>query len=416
MRQSKDCVAMVLAGGQGARLYVLTSKVAKPAVPFGGKYRIIDFALSNCVNSEIDTVGVLTQYQPHELNAYIGSGQPWDLDRMEGGVHLLPPYMTGKTGEWYKGTANAIYQNIGFLEQYSPKKVLVLGGDHIYKMDYSKMIERHESSGAAATIAVIEVEWEEASRFGIMNCDESGKVVEFEEKPKNPRSNLASMGIYVFDWEKLRSYLISDEADVSSSNDFGGDIIPKMIANGENVVAHRFDGYWKDVGTINSLWDANMDMLANPLLDVFGSDWRIYSRNPTAPPHYVGSEGVVSHSIVTEGCEIYGRVSNSVLFDSVEVGVGAVVRYSTIMPRAKIMPGAVVEFAIVAEDAVIGENAHVGADPKEYDPATWGISVIAANVNVGANAVVEPQQMADADVPAAEARASVAEKAAALAD
>ena len=400
--RKKDCVAMVLAGGQGSRLYVLTSKVAKPAVPFGGKYRIIDFALSNCTNSNIDTVGVLTQYQPHELNAYIGSGQPWDLDRLDGGVHVLPPYMTGKSGEWYKGTANAIYQNINFIDQYDPDYVLILGGDHIYKMNYSRMIDQHRRTGADATIAVIEVEWEEASRFGIMSVDAEGQITEFAEKPKEPKSNLASMGIYVFSWQKLKQYLIEDEADSTSSNDFGGDIIPKMLSNGEKMMAYKFEGYWKDVGTINSLWDANMDMLAsNSSLNIFDDNWKIYSRNPTAPPHYVGENAEISHSIVTEGCEIYGTVENSVLFDSVTVGEGAIVRYSTIMPRVTIKPGAVIEYAIVAEDAIIGENAHIGADPKDTDPDEWGISVIASSVKVGTGAVVKPQQMADADVPAA---------------
>ncbi len=400
--RKKDCVAMVLAGGQGSRLYVLTSKVAKPAVPFGGKYRIIDFALSNCTNSNIDTVGVLTQYQPHELNAYIGSGQPWDLDRLDGGVHVLPPYMTGKSGEWYKGTANAIYQNINFIDQYDPDYVLILGGDHIYKMNYSRMIDQHRRTGADATIAVIEVEWEEASRFGIMSVDAEGQITEFAEKPKEPKSNLASMGIYVFSWQKLKEYLIEDEADSTSSNDFGGDIIPKMLSNGEKMMAYKFEGYWKDVGTINSLWDANMDMLAsNSSLNIFDDNWKIYSRNPTAPPHYVGENAEISHSIVTEGCEIYGTVENSVLFDSVTVGEGAIVRYSTIMPRVTIKPGAVIEYAIVAEDAIIGENAHIGADPKDTDPDEWGISVIASSVKVGTGAVVKPQQMADADVPAA---------------
>ena len=400
--RKKDCVAMVLAGGQGSRLYVLTSKVAKPAVPFGGKYRIIDFALSNCTNSNIDTVGVLTQYQPHELNAYIGSGQPWDLDRLDGGVHVLPPYMTGKSGEWYKGTANAIYQNINFIDQYDPDYVLILGGDHIYKMNYSRMIDQHRRTGADATIAVIEVEWEEASRFGIMSVDAEGQITEFAEKPKEPKSNLASMGIYVFSWQKLKQYLIEDEADSTSSNDFGGDIIPKMLSNGEKMMAYKFEGYWKDVGTINSLWDANMDMLAsNSSLNIFDDNWKIYSRNPTAPPHYVGENAEISHSIVTEGCEIYGTVESSVPFDSVTVGEGAIVRYSTIMPRVTIKPGAVIEYAIVAEDAIIGENAHIGADPKDTDPDEWGISVIASSVKVGTGAVVKPQQMADADVPAA---------------
>jgi glucose-1-phosphate adenylyltransferase len=399
--EKKECVAMVLAGGQGSRLYVLTTKIAKPAVPFGSKYRIIDFTLSNCINSDIDTVGVLTQYQPHELNAYIGSGQPWDLDRLDGGIHVLPPFMKGKSGEWYKGTANAIYQNINFVDQYRPDYVLVLSGDHIYKMDYSKMIAEHKRTGADATIAVIEVNMEEASRFGIMSVDGEGQITEFEEKPKRPKSTLAPMGIYVFSWEKLKRYLIDDEADDKSKNDFGGNIIPQMLGSGEKLMAYRFEGYWKDVGTIDSLWDANMDMLAsNSSLNMFDANWKIYSRNPTAPPHYIGSEAVVSHSVITDGCEVYGTVENSVLFSNVTVGEGAVVRYSTIMPRTVIEPGAVIEYAIIAEDAVIRKNAHVGSDPMMTDYDKWGIAVIASGVTVGEGESVLPQQMAAEDVPA----------------
>ncbi len=404
MGQGKECVAMILAGGQGSRLYVLTTKVAKPAVPFGGKYRIIDFPLSNCTNSDIDTVGVLTQYRPQELNAYIGNGQPWDLDRENGGVHVLQPYMTGSTGEWYKGTANAIYQNMDFIEQYDPKYVVILGGDHIYRMDYSKMLDQHKSHNAAATIAVLEVEWEEASRFGIMSVDENDNIIEFAEKPKEPESNLASMGIYIFTWEKLRDYLTRDEADPNSKNDFGGDIIPAMIAAGETVVAHRFDGYWKDVGTINSLWDANMDMLINPQLDAFGANWKIYTRNPTAPPHYISREAHVEHSIIPEGCEIYGRVENSVLFHSVTVEKGAVVRYSAVMPGVVIDEGAVVEYAIVAEGAHIHAGAHVGGDPQSVDPDKWGIAVVASDVNIGKNAVVSAGAMIDKDIEAKEGK------------
>lgn len=404
MGNRKNCVAMILAGGQGSRLYVLTTKVAKPAVPFGGKYRIIDFPLSNCINSDIDTVGVLTQYRPQELNAYIGNGQPWDLDRNDGGVHVLQPYMTGSTGEWYKGTANAIYQNMDFIEQYDPEYVVILGGDHIYKMDYAKMLDQHKRQNAAATIAVIEVEWEEASRFGIMSVDSENRITEFVEKPKEPKSNLASMGIYVFTWSKLRDYLNADEADPGSKNDFGGDIIPAMLAAGETVVAHKFDGYWKDVGTINSLWDANMDMLINPQLDAFGSDWKVYTRNPTAPPHYIGKDARVEHSIVPEGCEIEGDVENSVLFHSVVIGEGAKVRYSVIMPGAVIDPGAVVEYAIVAEDAHIAAGAHVGADPKDTHPDKWGIAVVAAGVTIGKNRTVEPKDMIDSDLADKEAK------------
>ncbi|NCB63669.1 MAG: glucose-1-phosphate adenylyltransferase, partial [Clostridia bacterium] len=292
----KNCVAMLLAGGQGSRLKALTSRVAKPAVPFGGKFRIIDFPLSNCVNSGIDTVGVLTQYQPLELNGYIGNGQPWDLDRSDGGVHILPPYVTeGDAGTWYKGTANAIYQNIGFIEMYDPNYVLILSGDHIYKMDYELMLERHKAAGAACTISVMEVPMEEAPRFGIMNVDENDMIFEFEEKPKKPKSNLASMGIYIFTWEKLRSYLMADEADPKSRNDFGGNIIPNMLAADEKMAAYRFEGYWKDVGTIDSLWDANMDMLAiENGVRLFDPDWPIYARSPIKPPHYEGPDAVIT--------------------------------------------------------------------------------------------------------------------------
>jgi len=306
--------------------------------------------------------------------------------------------MTGSTGSWYKGTANAIYQNIDFIDQYDPEYVLILGGDHIYRMDYSKMIERHREAGAAATIAVIEVSWDEAPRFGIMNVDAEDNIVEFEEKPKNPRSNLASMGIYVFTWQKLRQYLIDDEANPESSNDFGGDIIPTMIAAGDKLVVHRFDGYWKDVGTIDSLWDANMDMLANPLLDVFGEAWKVYTRSPNAPPHFIGANGSLEHSIVTEGCEIYGKVENSVLFENVTVGEGAVVRYSTVMPGAVIEPGALVEYAIVAEEATIASGAHVGIDPMNCPPEEWGVAVVAAHVRVGKNQTVPPKAMLDNDL------------------
>ncbi|MDL2273808.1 glucose-1-phosphate adenylyltransferase [Oscillospiraceae bacterium OttesenSCG-928-G22] len=394
MSGKKECVAMLLAGGQGSRLYVLTSNLAKPALPFGGKYRIIDFPLSNCANSDIDTVGVLTQYQPHELNAYIGSGLPWDLDRLDGGVHLLPPYVKGSAGQWYKGTANAIYQNISFVDQYGPDYVLILSGDHIYKMDYSKMLRHHKEKEADATIAVIDVPECEASRFGIMSTDEDGRIVKFEEKPAYPTSTLASMGIYVFNWPKLREYLIEDELDIQSENDFGRNIIPNMLKNGEVLSAYSFSGYWKDVGTIESLWEANMDILARkPSIDLFDSNWRIYSRNPSVPPHYIGETGLVSHSSVTEGCEIYGTVENSVLFDSVTVGEGAVVRYSTVMPRARIGAGAIIEYAIIAEDADIGECAKIGADPKETPVDDWGFAVLGAGVTIGAGATILPRQM-----------------------
>lgn len=385
---------MLLAGGQGSRLKALTSKVAKPAVPFGGKYRIIDFPLSNCVNSGIDTVGVLTQYKPLELNAYIGSGQPWDLDVMDGGVHILPPYVQeDEKGTWYKGTANAIYQNLSFLEQYDPEYVLILSGDHIYKMDYSKMLEHHKATNAACTISVMEVPLEEASRFGIMNVDENDKIYEFEEKPKKPKSNLASMGIYIFTWSKLRDYLIADEKDEKSSNDFGKNIIPAMLGSGETMSAYRFTGYWKDVGTIDSLWDANMDLLS-PIqsgFDLYDPDWPIYARTSVRPPQFIGATGSLTHSIATSGDEISGTVDNSVLFHSVTVEEGATVRYSILMPGAVVKKGAVVEYAIVAERSTIGQGAHVGADKSGSEDR--GIAVVAQDITVGDGAVVEPAAM-----------------------
>ncbi len=389
----KEVVAMLLAGGQGSRLYALTSHVAKPAVPFGGKYRIIDFPLSNCVNSGIDTVGVLTQYRPLELNSYIGNGQPWDLDRSDGGVHILPPYMReGDQGTWYKGTANAIYQNIGFLDLYDPEYVVILSGDHIYKMNYADMVDLHKKSGAACTISVLEVTMEEATRFGIMNVDENDRIYEFEEKPAQPKSNLASMGIYVFTWSKLRQYLIDDEADPASSNDFGKNIIPNMLAANEVMMAYRFHGYWKDVGTINSLWDANMDMLApRSSIDLYDPDWPIYARTPIKPPHVTGPNAHISHSLVTGGSQVDGTVENSVLFHSVTVEEGASVQYSILMPGTVVRAGAQVSYAIVAEDAVIEAGAVVGSAPND-DPG-WGIAVVAGGVTVGEQAVVSPGAM-----------------------
>ena len=305
---------MLLAGGQGSRLYALTAKVAKPNMPFGGKYRIIDFPLSNCANSGIDTVGVLTQYQPLRLNSYVGSGQPWDLDTEDGGVYILPPYQSaGEKGSWFTGTANAIYQNMDFIEMYDPDHVLILSGDHVYKMDYAKMLRAHQEAEAACTIAVIQVSMEEATRFGIMNLGPDGTICEFEEKPAHPKSDLASMGIYIFDWKKLRKYLIEDENDPNSSKDFGKNIIPRMLAAGEKLMPYRFEGYWRDVGTITSLWDANMDMLSNTKLNLFDPQWPIRARSPIRPPHYAGEGARIHHSIVTEGCDIDGKVDNSVL-------------------------------------------------------------------------------------------------------
>ena len=388
----KEMIAMLLAGGQGSRLGVLTQKVAKPAVSFGGKYRIIDFPLSNCINSGVDTVGVLTQYQPLRLNAHIGIGIPWDLDRNVGGVTVLPPYERSKGSDWYTGTANAIYQNLEYMETYNPEYVLILSGDHIYKMDYADMVDLHKKTGAACTISVLEVTMDEAKRFGIMNVDENDQIYEFEEKPKHPKSNLASMGIYIFTWSKLREYLIADEADEKSSNDFGKNIIPAMLDAGEKMTAYRFQGYWKDVGTIDSLWDANMDMLSpDNGIDPYDTEWPIYARTPIRPPHFMGMDAKVDHSMVTSGCEVYGTVENSVLFHSVTVEEGAVVRYSILMPGTVVKKGAVVEYAIVAEESVIGENARVGASPDGSED--WGVAVIAQHLNIGPSAVVSPKAM-----------------------
>ena len=398
----KEVVAMLLAGGQGSRLYALTSHVAKPAVPFGGKYRIIDFPLSNCVNSGIDTVGVLTQYRPLELNSYVGNGQPWDLDRSDGGVHILPPYQVeGDHGSWFKGTANAIYQNIGFMDMYDSEYVVILSGDHIYKMDYSDMLAHHKKTNSDCTIAVLEVTMEEAKRFGIMNVDENDQIYEFEEKPPQPKSNLASMGIYIFSYQKLRKYLIEDEADPNSSNDFGKNIIPNMLNAGEKMMVYRFNGYWKDVGTIDSLWDANMDMLApNSGIDLYDTTWPIYARTPIRPPHVTGPKGKISHSLVTGGSQVDGSVENSVLFHSVTVEEGAEVEYSILMPGTVVKAGAKVSYAIVAENAVIEAGATVGAAPT--GESNWGIAVVAGGVTVGEKAVVSPSAMIRKDVKGGE--------------
>ena len=390
----KECIAMLLAGGQGSRLYVLTSDVAKPAVPFGGKYRIIDFPLSNCTNAGIDTVGVLTQYKPLELNSYIGSGQPWDLDRLDGGVHILPPYMQeGEKGSWYKGTANAIYQNIGFVDMYEPEYVVILSGDHIYKMDYSKMVDAHKAANAACTISVMEVPWDEASRFGIMAVDGNDHIVEFQEKPKEPKSNLASMGIYVFTWKKLREYLIKDESDPASSNDFGKNIIPNMLNAGETMFAYRFDGYWKDVGTLESLWDANMDMLSRGDLDLLESSWPIYARLPAEPPAFIASSALVEHSVVTQGCDVQGTVKNSVLSHGVTIEDGAEVHYSVLMPGVTVKKGAVVNYAILGENVTVDCNAKIGESPENYDPEKWGITVLGPGASIAAGEVIAPKTM-----------------------
>jgi len=389
MLRKKDCIAMLLAGGQGSRLGILTKNVAKPAVPYGGKYRIIDFPLSNCTNSGIDTVGVLTQYQPLELNAYIGSGAPWDLDLSYGGVFVLPPYQKGKVGEWYRGTANAIYQNMAFIEQYQPDYVLILSGDHIYKMDYNAMLQFHIRQGADVTIAVREVPWEETSRFGIMNTDADDHITEFEEKPKNAKSNKASMGVYIFSWDKLRKYLIEDEADKKSANDFGKNIIPAMLADKQVLCAYSFEGYWKDVGTIESLWEANMDLLDTPVpIDLHDKKWRIYARNPGKPPHFVAKGATVADCLISEGCEVHGNVNHSILFAGVLVEEGAEVVDSVIMPGAIIRRGAVVRRSIVAEGAVIGAGAIVGE--KEGNVAVVGPKVqLPAGVSVPAGQQVD---------------------------
>ena len=398
--QKKRVIAMLLAGGQGSRLYALTKKLAKPAVPFGGKYRIIDFPLSNCVNSGIDTVGVLTQYQPLVLNEYLGNGQPWDLDRLNGGVFVLPPYQKSSGSDWYTGTANAICQNIPFIERYDPEYVLILSGDHIYKMDYTKMRDHHKRTGADCTIAVVEVPMEEASRFGIMNTREDTTIYEFEEKPKNPKSNLASMGVYIFSWKKLREYLLADDADPTSEKDFGKNIIPKMLAAGEKLVAYSFEGYWKDVGTIDSLWEANMDLLDPRVpMDLYDPSWKIYSRNPCMPPHYIARGAKVQNSMVSEGCEIAGNVDFSILFAGVKVAENAVVDSSILMPGAVVEEGAEVHFAIVAENAVIRRGAYVGERPELIEQKeNWGVTVIGAGITVGAGAVVPARSMVEQDI------------------
>ena len=400
----KKCVAMLLAGGQGSRLGVLTGKIAKPAVPYGGKYRIIDFPLSNCTNSGIDTVGILTQYKPLELNDYVGSGKPWDLDRLNGGVHILPPYQGQKGGDWYKGTANAIYQNLEFIERYNPEYVLILSGDHIYKMDYAKMIAQHEQTGAACTISVLEVSLEEASRFGIMNTNDDGSIYEFEEKPKNPKSQLASMGIYVFTWEKLKKYLTEDNENPDSDNDFGKNVIPLMLNNGELMMVYRFSDYWKDVGTVDSLWEANLDLL-NPKIDLNLSDrdWRIYSRTVALPPQYIADSANVEHSLVTDGCEVYGALDYSILFENVTVEEGASVEYSLVMPGAVIKKGAKVKYSIIAEDVVVGENACVGVDPTEITADDFGITVIGSGIKIGKGAKIGAKEMITEDVKGEEA-------------
>ncbi len=390
MLRNKECVAMLLAGGQGSRLYALTEKNAKPAVPFGGKYRIIDFTLSNCVNSGIDTVGVLTQYSPLMLNEYIGNGLPWDLDRAWGGVKILPPYQAKSGADWYKGTANAIYQNLQFINNYDPDYVLILSGDHIYKMDYDKMLQFHKDSGADCTIAVIDVPIEEASRFGIMSVDSEGKIFKFAEKPKNPESTLASMGIYIFSKDRLEKYLCEDAEDPASSNDFGKNIIPNMLAAGEKMMAYPFVGYWKDVGTISSLWEANMDLLGNnPVLDLNDEDWRIYARHSAHAPQFVGESAVIENSTITEGCDILGTVVNSVIGAGVKIEKGATVCNSVLLENLTVKSGAKLDYAIIDGGTTIGENAKVGS----ADAGAQDIAVVGADIIVPANTVIEKGAM-----------------------
>ena len=385
----KEMIAMLLAGGQGSRLYALTQKLAKPAVPFGGKYRIIDFPLSNCVNSGIDTVGILTQYQPLALNEYIGNGQPWDLDRLYGGVHVLPPYQKASNSDWYKGTANAIYQNLSFIERYDPEYVIILSGDQICKQDYSEFLKFHKEKNAEFSVAVMEVPWEEASRFGLMVADENDKITEFQEKPKNPKSNLASMGIYIFNWDILKKYLTEDEEDPNSENDFGNNIIPNLLRDNRDMYAYRFSGYWKDVGTISSLWEANMEVLdpENSGINLFEDDWKVYSRNSGMTGHKISAGAIVEDSMITDGCRVKGTVKHSILFAGVTVEKGAVVEDAVVMGGTVIKSGSVVRHCIVGENVVIGENVVVGAMP---DGDNKGVATIGPDVIVGDGAKIGP--------------------------
>lgn len=386
---------MLLAGGQGSRLYALTTNIAKPAVAFGAKYRIIDFPLSNCINSGIDTVGVLTQYQPLILNEYIGNGQPWDLDRTYGGVHILSPYQAKTRSSWYEGTANAIYQNMHFMKMYNPEYVLILSGDHIYKMDYAAMLEAHKASDADCTIAAINVPLKEASRFGILNVNPDGTIYQFEEKPKVPKSTLASMGIYIFKADKLFKYLEADEANPKSSKDFGKDVLPAMLNAGEKMCSYEFEGYWKDVGTVASLWQANMDLLGErPEFDVGDKSWKIHSRNPLAPPEHIGSEGIVKNSMIALGCEIFGTVENSVLASNVVVEKGAVVKDAVILANSVIKAGATVSYSIIDENVTVGKNAVVGVDinPKAE------IVVLGRGITVADGVTVNEGQKHEKDI------------------
>ena len=395
MQRKKECVAMLLAGGQGSRLYALTTNIAKPAVAFGAKYRIIDFPLSNCINSGIDTVGVLTQYQPLVLNEYIGNGQPWDLDRAFGGVHILSPYQAKARSSWYEGTANAIYQNMNFMKMYNPEYVLILSGDHIYKMDYAAMLKAHKATGADCTIAAINVPMSEASRFGILNTNPDGSIYQFEEKPKQPKSTLASMGIYIFTAAKLFQYLEMDDANPNSSKDFGKDVLPAMLNAGEKMYSYEFEGYWQDVGTIASLWQANMDLLGeNPDFDVSDKAWKIHSRNPLAPPECIGENGVVRNSMIALGCEIDGTVENSVLGSNVVVEKGAVVKDAVVLANSVIKANAVVSYAIIDENVTVGAGATVGvAKNKKAE-----IVVLGRGLNVADGVSVTEGQKHEKDI------------------
>ena len=395
MQRKKECVAMLLAGGQGSRLYALTNNIAKPTVPFGAKYRIIDFPLSNCINSGIDTVGVLTQYQPLVLNEYIGNGQPWDLDRNFGGVHVLSPYQKKAKSAWYEGTANAIYQNLNFIKMYNPDYVLILSGDHIYKMDYSKMLRAHIEKGADCTIAAIDVPLKEASRFGILNTNADGSIYEFEEKPKQPKSTLASMGVYIFTAEKMYKYLEEDENDPESSKDFGKNVLPAMLNAGEKMFAYQFEGYWKDVGTISSLWEANMDLLGEePAFDVSDPSWKIHSRNPLAPPEYLGENSIVKNSMIALGSEVYGTLVNSVISSNVVIEEGAVVEDSVIMSGSVIKKGAHVKYSIIDEGVVVEEDACIG----EGKETAKGIAVLGRGITVGKDAKVAAGNIVDKNI------------------
>ena len=397
MQRKKECVAMLLAGGQGSRLYALTTNIAKPAVAFGAKYRIIDFPLSNCINSGIDTVGVLTQYQPLVLNEYIGNGQPWDLDRTYGGVHILSPYQAKTNSSWYEGTANAIYQNLHFMKMYNPEYVLILSGDHIYKMDYAAMLKAHKDKGADCTIAAINVPLSEASRFGILNTNPDGSIYQFEEKPKQPKSTLASMGIYIFTAEKLFKYLEADDANPNSSKDFGKDVLPAMLNAGEKMYSYEFEGYWKDVGTVASLWQANMDLLGtDPEFDVSDKTWKIHSRNPLAPPEHIGANSVVKNSMVALGCEIDGTVENSILGSNVIVEKGAIVKDAVVLANSVIKAGATVSYSIIDENVTVGENAKIGVDKSD----TAEIVVLGRDITIANGVTVSEGQKHEKDIMA----------------